>query len=412
MPQWFTCAPLPFDGNTRHFARDSGLLCKGFQEIGIPCKAILPGKPRNDDQTEDLIRTDYENLTRADWWRSLNGTGVVFYGWGDGRYLPIVRAIKEAGLFLVTNLDTGGLFSMATGVSEYTGSLWRGIIGRRGITPSGLSYFAWRTFYSLTLRRWLVDSPRIRHFETADVIASISPLAVERVRRFCRAYPAGDALAAKVRHVPHANASYMRYDSGVPKECLIIAVGRWDDEKVKGTALLVEVIRDTLHRHPAVVFEIYGPLSPKIERLSRELPDNLKPRLRLVGTVPNLELRRACQRARVSLCTSLAEGYHTVSAEALCSGCSVVGPDIPEIPSMQWFTDGPYGTRAPRSARALTDALIRELSAWENREREPQSISAHWTAILHAPRVAEKILRIAEEIGLTKVPTPAEPTRS
>ncbi|MBU6326321.1 MAG: glycosyltransferase [Verrucomicrobia bacterium] len=411
LPRWFTCAPLPFDGNTRHFARDSGLLCKGFQEIGIPCKAILPGKPRDDDQTEDLIRTDYENLTRADWWRSLNGTGVVFYGWGDGRYLPIVKAIKEAGLFLVTNLDTGGLFSMAVGVRAYTGSLWRGITGREGINPASLFHVAWRTLYSLTLFRWRVDRPRIRHLQTADVIGSISPLALERIRKYCRTC-SGEALASKVKHVPHANASYMRYDPSVTKECLVIAVGRWDDEKIKGTALLVEVIRETLRRHPAVVFEIYGPLSPKIEDLSRELPDALKPRLRLVGTVPNLELRRACQRARISLCTSLAEGYHTVSAEALCSGCSVVGPDIPEIPSMQWFTEAPYGTRAPRNARALSDALIHELSAWENRERDPQSISAHWTAILHAPRVAERILKITKEIRLSKVPTPAEPIRS
>jgi glycosyltransferase involved in cell wall biosynthesis len=189
----------------------------------------------------------------------------------------------------------------------------------------------------------------------------------------------------------------MRYDPDVPKECLVIAVGRWDDEKIKGTALLVDVIRDTILRHPEVVFEVYGPLSPKIERLSRELPDHLKPRLRLVGTVPNLELRRACQRARISLCTSLAEGYHTVSAEALCSGCSVVGPDVPEIPSMQWFTDGPYGTCAHRSASGLSDALLSELSAWSQGERDPISISKHWTAILHAPRVAERILRIAKE---------------
>ena len=231
LQQWFTCAPLPFDGNTRFFARDSGLLCKGFQEIGIPCKAILPGEPREDDQNEDLIRADYANLSDPTWWRTLNGQGVVFYGWGDGRYLPIVRAIKEAGLFLVTNLDTGGLFSMAVGIREYTGSLWRGITGRDGINPASLFHFAWRTLYCLTLFRWRVDKPRIRHLQTADVIGSISPLAIERIRKYCRTC-SGEKLASKVRHIPHANASYMRYDPGVPKECLVIAVGRWDDEKI------------------------------------------------------------------------------------------------------------------------------------------------------------------------------------
>lgn len=299
---------------------------------------------------------------------------------------------------------------MSTGIAEYTGSLWRGIIGRRGITPSGLCYFAWRTLYSLTICRVVADRPRVRHLQTADVIASISPLAVERVRRFCRAAGGAD-LEAKVRHVPHANASYMRYDPGVPKENLVIAVGRWDDEKVKGTALLVEVIRQTLNRHPKVEFEIYGPLSPLQENLLTELPGDHRSRLRLIGTVPNQKLRRAFQRARVSLCTSLAEGYHTVSAEALCSGCSVVGPDVPEIPSMHWFTDGPFGTRAPRNSRVLADALIGELAAWQDQERDPVAISSHWTAILHAPRVAERILGIAHEICLSAASTPAQPTR-
>jgi glycosyltransferase involved in cell wall biosynthesis len=396
--KWFTCAPLHFQGNARFFARDSGLLCKGFQEIGVPCKAILPGPPKEDDQTEDLIRTDYKNLEDPDWWRSLGGTGVVFYGWGDGRYLKIVRAMKGAGLILITNLDTGGLFCMANGVRAYTGSLWRGMIGLNGITPYGIGHFMWRVLYSLTLRKLRVDRPRAVHLGTADIIGSISPLAVARVKRFCKVY-GGDALAAKVHHIPHANASYMKYDPAVTKERLIVAVGRWDDEKIKGTDLLLEVIALLLREDPEIEFEIYGTITVKMETFRGKLGPATATRFKLVGNVPNAQLRLALQRARVSLCTSLAEGYHTVSAEALCSGCSVVGPDVPEIPSMQWFTDGPFGTIAPRTSRDLCDAVHTEMRAWDGSERAPAAISNHWTQLLHAPRVAERIIRLAEGLN-------------
>ena len=82
--KWFTCTPVRFVGDHTFFARDSGLLCKGFQEIGVECKAIMPGPPMEVDQTEDLIRTDYGNLEDPVWWASLGGEGVVFLRLGFG----------------------------------------------------------------------------------------------------------------------------------------------------------------------------------------------------------------------------------------------------------------------------------------------------------------------------------------
>lgn len=395
--KWFTCTPLRFKGDHTFFARDSGLLCKGFQEIGVACKAIMPGPPMDDDQTEDLIRTDYRNLEDAAWWRSLGGEGVIFYGWGDGRYLSIVRAIKAAGLILITNLDTGGLFSMVNGFRAYTGSLWRGITGRRGINLNGLTYFAFRVAYSASLRLIRVDYPRAKHLREADVIGSVSPLAMERIQKVCRVY-GGECLASKVRLIPHANASYMIDDPMVERERLLIAVGRWDDEKIKGTDLLLATVEMLVARDSDLVIEIYGTFAPKMTAWHQRLPLDGRNRVRFVGSVPNATLRLAMQRARISLCTSLGEGYHTVSAEALCSGCSVVGPDVPEVPSMKWFTAGPYGQIALRTAAGLTDAVVAELNAWDTGQRDPAGTSAHWGRLLHAPRVAERILGMVGEL--------------
>ena len=394
---WFTCTPVRFRGDHTFFARDSGLLCKGFQEIGISCKAIMPGPPMDGDQTEDLIRTDYRNLEDAGWWRSLGGDGVVFYGWGSGKYVRIVRAIKRAGLLLVSHMDTAGMLGILNGFPEFTGMLWRVTTGERGRSAAGVLRFACRLAYSMSLGLVRNDIGRARHLRLADLIGAITPVACDRVGKVCRIY-GGKSLARRVRLLPHANASYMKPDTGIPKERLVVAVGRWDDAMVKGTALLLETVRLVLDGDDAAAVEIYGRTTPAMNDWHGSLPQGLRERVRLAGVVPNTEVMRGLQRARVSLCTSLRESYHGVSAEALCCGCSVVGPDVPEIPSMKWFTDGPFGRMADRTAGALARAVRDELAAWDRQERDAAAIADHWSRLLHAPRVAEEILRLAADV--------------
>jgi len=396
--KWFTCTPIRFNGDHTFFARDSGLLCKGFQEIGVECKAIMPGPPMENDQVADLIRTEYSNLADAEWWKSLGGEGVVFYGWGDGKYLAIARAIKRSGLILVSNMDTAGLFSMLNGVADFSASLWRVAKGERGESLGTLAYSIAQIGFAVTLGLVKNDFRRALHLRKADVIGAISPLALERIRKVCRFY-GGAELVRRVQLVPHPNASYMIADPAIPKERLVVAVGRWDDAQVKGTALLLETGARIAAGDPQVIVEIYGRTTPVMEAWHRELPAEQCQRIRLMGIVPNIEVRRALQRARVSLCTSLREGYHTVSAEALCCGCSIVGPDVAEIPSMKWFTDGPFGRMAERTTMGLAQAVLAEFAAWDAGQRDAADISRHWAGILHAPRVAERILELADRLG-------------
>ena len=56
--RWFTCTPVEFGGGADFFARDSGLLCRGFQALGIDSRAVMPGPAKVLDEP-DLIRTDY-----------------------------------------------------------------------------------------------------------------------------------------------------------------------------------------------------------------------------------------------------------------------------------------------------------------------------------------------------------------
>ena len=394
---WYTCTPVRFKGNELFFSRDSGLLCKGFQAIGVECKAILPGPPMEDDYTEDLIRTDYSNLEDAQWWRELGGEGVVFYGWGAGKYLKIVQAIKEAEMALVSHMDTGGLISILNGPLDYGASTWRIVWKEQKNLPMAIGHFLRRYLYASTIGLYFNDYRRAIHLREADFIGAITPIAMERIKKVCEYY-GGDFLASRVALIPHPIPEYMIYDKRVPKEELVVAIGRWNDERVKGTKLLAKTINLLLSREHSVSVEVYGDPSSHLTDWYRSLADGDQARVFLKGQQPNSQLRHALQRASISLCTSMRESFHIVSAEALCCGASVVGPDIPEVPAMQWFATGQFGSLAKQTPIDLVEALSKELDLWRNGQRDPDQISAYWREILHETQIAKKVLNLVSHL--------------
>lgn len=188
-------------------------------------------------------------------------------------------------------------------------------------------------------------------------------------------------------------------EEGGGKERLVVAAGQWDDERVKGTTLLKEVVEHLLQRDPAVKVEIYGRCPSWLGEWHGTLGAHDQLRVAMPGVVRNADLQGAYSRAKVSLCTSLRESFHISSAEALCCGCSVAGPEVPEIPSLKWFVGEGCGSLAKRTPRALADAVLGELKAWDNGARSADRIASLWQARLHAPQVARRILELIEKMA-------------
>ncbi|YCM42403.1 glycosyltransferase [Verrucomicrobiaceae bacterium 227] len=352
-----------------------------------------------DDHTDDLIRTDYANLEDAQWWRELGGEGVVFYGWGAGKYGRIAGAIKEAGMVLVSHMDTGGLLGILNGPLVFGKGIWRVTRGEQSSLPVAIAQFSRRYIYAATVGLYFNDYRRALHLREADFIGAITPIALERIKQVCQ-FCGGRDLADRVSLIPHPIPEYMAYDKLTPKEELVVAIGRWDDERVKGTKLLADTIDLLLASESSVSVEIYGDPSKALIEWHLRLPSHDQSRIHLKGRQPNSQLRHALQRASISLCTSMRESFHIASAEALCSGASVVGPDIEELPGMKWFTEGEFGTLSPRTPEGLSAAVSAELAAWKEGLRDPSKISEIWSHRLHAPKVAAGILSKIDSVDL------------
>jgi glycosyltransferase involved in cell wall biosynthesis len=388
--RFYTCTPVAFGGGADFFARDSGLLCRGFQSLGIESLAVMPGERRPEDQ-EDLIRTDYRNLESAEWWRTQGLDGVVLYAWGRPRFRKVARAIHEAGIFLVLNQDSGGLVSPLAGCRDWLREQW--IMGGQGCDARAWARFIHLTTMGLTKGLLATDPLRAWHLKQGDVIACVSPKAAEHYRRLCGVYGGAD-LANRVAVVPHAVETHFQH-SGEEKKRQLVCVGRWQDHIQKRPGLLMDVIGKLVARDHGVSVVIVGSLTPELEQWWRNLDEGLRSRVDLRGRLNRSELAEVMEDSQVFYSPSAYESFGIAAAEALCCGCSVVGGRSVSMASFEWFVSEGSGMLAEQDdAAGHLEALKDELEAWDRGNRDPDAISGFWCERLHAEKVAAMVVDV------------------
>ena len=391
--RWFTCTPVEFGGGADFFARDSGLLSRGFQALGVESRAVMPGERQAGDEA-DLIRTDYGDLESADWWRAQQLDGVVLYAWGRPKFRKVAAAIRAAGIGLVLNQDNGGLVSPLAGLRDW-------LEEQRNLSGDGGGW-AGRVRYLLRVARGLsyglvvTDPLRAEHLQAGDVIACVSPKAAEYYRKLCRRY-GGAKLAGRVAVIPHAVEPRFGY-GGEEKRRQVVCVGRWGDEVQKRPRLLMEVIGGLLAADGVVRVVIAGEVTAGMELWHNSLDGGRRGRVRLVGRVDRAGLAGILRESQVFYSPSAYESFGIAAAEALCCGCSVVAERSVSMASFEWFVGGRSGTLAEgKQARDHQSAVERELDGWGNGGRNAAEISGVWCERLHAGRVAEAVLRMMRE---------------
>lgn len=384
----YTCTPVAFGGGPDFFARDSGLLCRGFQAIGIESSAIMPGEKRIDDEP-DLIRTAYADLESTTWWREQNIDALVLYAWGRPKFRKVARAIHEAGIFLILNQDNGGFISPLAG--------WRGWLQEKWIMcGQGAGWRSWLRFLFSTLKEstlglLLTDPLRADHLKQGNIIACVSPQAAEAYRHLCHRY-GGRMLASKVRVIPHA-VEPIFHDTGAKRSKQIICVGRWSDTIQKRQDRMIEVFGRLLNTDPNVSLVIVGESTNALCKWHASQSDSDKRRVSLLGRLDRSSLAAWMAKSQVFYGPSAYESFGIAAAEALCSGCSVVAHRSVSMASFEWFVSDDSGTLADvDSIDAHVEALSAELAAWQNGLRVASNISQTWRQRLHAEHVARKVV--------------------
>ena len=391
----FTCTPVAFGGGPDFFARDSGLLCRGLQSLGIESHAIMPDKIRADDEP-DLIRTAYANLESASWWREQKVDALVLYAWGRPKFRKVARAIHEAGIFLILNQDNGGYISPLAGWRGWLSEKW--IMSGQGIDLRSWLRFAISAFKESTFGLLITDPLRASHLKHGDIIACVSPQAAAVYRQLCSRY-GGRELASKVRVMPHA-VEPIFHDSGAARSKQIICVGRWSDIVQKRQDRMMAVFDRLLPTDRNVSLVIAGESTNALRVWHASLSDSDKPRVSLLGKLGRSSLASLMAQSQVFYSPSAFESFGIAAAEALCSGCSVVAHRSVSMASFEWFVSENSGALAEvDSVDAHVEALSAELEAWQKGLRNASNISQTWCQRLHAEQVAREVAEFMTHRG-------------
>jgi glycosyltransferase involved in cell wall biosynthesis len=339
---------------------------------------------------DNLIRTEYNNLENPDWWRTQKVDGVVLYAWALPKFSPITKAIKDAGVKVLLNMDTNGIISPAPYSCKFYAHTIVKSIRVHGVI---IGIFEGVLKCLKASLPWLLDLPRLKHMELADAIGVVSPLALQKVSAHCSFYHRPN-LISKLVFVPHPVSDQFKY-SGIPKKNQIVSVGRWTktDSWQKDPNLLIRTLdlflRHRQEYHACIVGQYDETLKNEISRLSADVRD----RISCMGRMANHDIFSILNETKISLCVSFHESFHIASAEALCCGASIASHTSPFLPSFQYLTGKACGTLATkRSPESLAEALDDEALAWESGRRDPLKISREWIGELHAGNVAKKAL--------------------
>jgi glycosyltransferase involved in cell wall biosynthesis len=392
----YTCTPVRFKGDLTFFSRDSGLLSVGLEMNGIDSRPVMPGPPMDDDDPR-LIRTDYSNLESSDWWRSLKLDGLVFYSWAAPKYNPIAFAIRNAGIPFIVNMDTTGLVSPLANRQDWLREIHVAAWG------TGIGIFHKSTNFLNAIMELIsarVAKRRIPHYEAATAIGVVTPYAMQWLTKEAAALGRTD-LKSKFNYVPHAQMPHFLYD-GRPKKKLVISVGRWqpEDWPQKNPRVLLLAYREFLKRNHDWSGLIIGSGAPELpERLGMDV-SMLSDRLTFRNQVNTDQLPDIYNDARIGFWTSRWEAQQGTAAQALCCGCTVVGPSSALNNCFRHYISRESGRIPIRdNVNSFVDALIVEAASWENGERDPSRISRIWSDEFHAPAVAARCIDI---LGLSK----------
>lgn len=388
----YTCTPVEFGGGSDFFARDSGLLCRGFQAIGIESKAVMPGATRLEDEA-DLVRVDYSCLESTEWWMSLDLDALVLYAWSHPKFRKVAASIRKAGIFLILNQDHGGLVSPRAGFRPWLVEQWF-------LSGQGRGIYSWTGFLSKTLKGLgpglLISDPlRTEHLRSGHVISCVSPQSAAYFRTFCQRL-GGEDLRRRVTVVPHPVESRFAFDNSI-KEERIVCVGRWTDERQKRPSLMMSVITTLLLREGCVDVTIVGERTPNMDSWHQMLPPSSQQRVHLTGRLDRNSLALLYRESQIFYSSSAFESFCIAAGEALCSGCSVVASHSVSMTSFDWFVSEQSGTLAMDDrVDSHVDAIQSELRAWNSGERDATLISEAWSGRLHADKVAQDLLGLIE----------------
>jgi hypothetical protein len=381
---------MPFAADDAFFTRDSGLLCRSLQAQGIESRVVMPARDGIDPP--DVIRATPSEFVDPTWWKSLGVDGVVFIAWGFKQHTPVIRAARASGIRTCAIIETCGNPFPYGEIPATVRMFWRkgkfveGFPKRMVGTAARSLISAFQGLTGQYHRAAQIGAPHFAAFDTPSgmerclKVARLFPWLKWQSKPVLLGYPIPDFFAPRPLDQRRIN---------------VVVIGRWDALRHKRPHVLMDVIERALPIHPSVTFEIFGRLTPLMERWHASLPEGLRERVMMRGIQPSTIISEAIGTSQILYCPSAMDGIPLAVVEGLCGGCSVAGLGTPDVAGLYWAIQEGDGTSAKDDATpAHVAALIAELDAWQQGRRDPVQISEKWKNWFSAREVATRTIEL------------------
>jgi glycosyltransferase involved in cell wall biosynthesis len=341
---------------------------RGFEALGHRVVTVCPAGTEDGYPFPVHTVPDVEALRRPELWRELRLDAAVIIAWL--RMPEIMAAMKSACPYVVSIGESDGV----VGVRVWPLTILRRMVAFH--TRLGMKVRALKHWVLLALGGYReAERPVIESAAAADLITLTSPAARANLAAVL-AHHRRPQLADKLAVAPYPVDDLYRTGDVLPaeeRENRVVAIGRWDDPQ-KDAALLADGIEFAAARMPDAEFVLVGRNGETpFYRLCRRFP-----RVRYLGVQSPGEIAGLLARSRALVLSSRWESGPIVAFEALSMGAAVIGPRW--VPACEWFCGtGPFGSLYERrSASALGYAIVEELTAWRDGERDPRRIADLW----------------------------------
>jgi len=341
---------------------------RGFEALGHQVVTVCPEPAAVGYRFPVCTTPDLDTLRDLELWRGLGLDAAVIIAWLG---MPVtVAAIKSACPHVVSVSDSDGI----VGYRAYPLTILHRMVAsqaRWGMKARATNYWV-----KLVLGEYRADKqPLIESADEADLVTVTSPGARANLAAMF-AYNRRLDLTGKVLVIPYpVDDEFLLGDvsSAADRADRVVAIGRWDDPQ-KDAPLLAAGIEQAAALRPETEFVLIGRNGGEIfARLCERVA-----RVKYLGVQPPSVIAKFLRESRALVLSSRWESGPIVASEALCAGCSLVGPSW--VPTIPWYCgDGRYGSLfARRSASALADALAAELAEWDAGHRNPQATAAYF----------------------------------
>lgn len=381
------------------------IFAEEFRRRGVEATKMVLGDPEKDKPISPLLSVSSTNQRlSAKWWQSQAADLVIFYGGQDVKNIPVMRAIKEglpdSKLILKMDAAYGPLTHSATDIKKSIAAIytktrnghWKH--GKDGAIPGSFAIAA----ANALIKTALSQTPRsikkiLSLFERADFVSYENTSALTEAQHYCISHNRPD-LATKIIWVGYpVRRTYLEPRPEIArKPASIISIANWKHAKDLGlhAAALAEVFR----RHSTAQFTLIGNNSSQLLGMISSILPSAVGRIEQINEISNKSLPDYLFRSLVFMLCSSSEGICSAVIEALCAGCSTALSSGPGVPCFKEFVADDCGTQAvSRTPSVMADAVLKELSLWETRTRNPEHIRQTWSKTL-VPNLCEHICEV------------------